>query len=100
MKRLDAKDTIIAQKDSCIKELETAVESFKAGMMDAQDKACLGHIEELEKANARIHSLKDGLKKAMEALQVIASGDCIDCHADKRAEEALTTLNSLIEGSK
>lgn len=113
---LDTKDTIIAQKDAEIEKLTNRVNLLSVSANQIRDAYDNGLNAELK---ARIHTLEDGLEKAVEALElgaeiptskVLIEKQCTVCSeiiawegSEKpicvvcACEKALTTLNSLID---
>ena len=66
--RLIAKDKQIEALQKENEQLTKACESFKNAMMDNQDKACLGHIEEVEVLKERL----EAADKMAEATELMA----------------------------
>lgn len=82
-----------------LEQADRATESYKKAFMESQDKACLGHIAELESAKKQL----EAAEKVVEAAKLGAfhHNSCpwlhggICCCAKKELDEALTHLESL-----
>ena len=69
---INAKDLIISEQQKEITQLTKACEGFKEAMMENQDKACLGHIEEVVVLKALLKEAEqneDALKKENQKLK-------------------------------